>query len=48
MSTHFLFFFEFFFKESFFPSQGTIYPSDYSLKISVEVSKEGLDTEGIW
>ncbi|CXH82169.1 conserved Plasmodium protein, unknown function [Plasmodium berghei] len=34
--------------KSFFPSQGTIYPSDYSLKISVEVSKEGLDTEGIW
>ncbi|VEV54484.1 conserved Plasmodium protein, unknown function [Plasmodium vinckei vinckei] len=34
--------------KSFFPSHGTIYPSDYSLKISVEVSKEGLDTDGIW
>ncbi|EAA16334.1 hypothetical protein [Plasmodium yoelii yoelii] len=34
--------------KTFFPNQETIYPSNYSLKISVEVSKEGLDTEGVW
>ncbi|ETB63372.1 hypothetical protein YYC_00167 [Plasmodium yoelii 17X] len=34
--------------KNFFPNQETIYPSNYSLKISVEVSKEGLDTEGVW
>ncbi|SPJ09269.1 conserved Plasmodium protein, unknown function, partial [Plasmodium sp. DRC-Itaito] len=34
--------------KTFFPSIPTIYPSTYILKISVEISKEGLNSNGIW
>ncbi|SOV74636.1 conserved Plasmodium protein, unknown function [Plasmodium sp. gorilla clade G3] len=34
--------------KTFFPSIPTIYPSTYILKISVEISNEGLNSEGIW
>ncbi|ETW19724.1 hypothetical protein PFFVO_01340 [Plasmodium falciparum Vietnam Oak-Knoll (FVO)] len=34
--------------KTFFPSIPTIYPSTYILKISVEIPKEGLNSEGIW
>ncbi|GAB67450.1 hypothetical protein PCYB_114700 [Plasmodium cynomolgi strain B] len=34
--------------KNFFPSEGTIYPSNYFLKISVEVAKGGFSSDGIW
>ncbi|SOV21606.1 conserved Plasmodium protein, unknown function [Plasmodium sp. DRC-Itaito] len=34
--------------KTFFSSIPTIYPSTYILKISVHISKEGLNSEGIW
>ncbi|KAI4837397.1 hypothetical protein MKS88_003870 [Plasmodium brasilianum] len=34
--------------KNFFPIEGTIYPSNYLLKISVEISKEGLSPDGVW
>ncbi|KJP88960.1 hypothetical protein AK88_01454 [Plasmodium fragile] len=34
--------------KNFFPSEATIYPSNYFLKISVEVAKGGFSSDGIW
>ncbi|CRG93676.1 conserved Plasmodium protein, unknown function [Plasmodium gallinaceum] len=34
--------------KNFFSSEGVIYPSNYYLKISVEILKEGLNSEGAW
>ncbi|CRH01038.1 conserved Plasmodium protein, unknown function [Plasmodium relictum] len=34
--------------KNFFSNEGVIYPSNYFLKISVEILKEGLNSEGAW
>ncbi|KMZ79507.1 hypothetical protein PVIIG_04765 [Plasmodium vivax India VII] len=34
--------------KTFLPSEGTIHPSNYFLKISVEVAKGGFSSDGVW